>query len=100
MWFPGPSSLVLWVRQSESGPADRLLITDPPRRVASLLKLWPQKQQSTQGGGQHPEEGEQGSCGQRLKKEKAGEEKPTYQSRHGLTSRILHNHPKDCIHFM
>lgn len=43
-----------------------------------LLKLWPQKQHSTQGGGQHPEEGEQGGVWTEAPEREDREKRPTY----------------------
>lgn len=58
-----------------------------------LLKLWPQKQHSTQGGGQHPEEGEQGGHVDRgSRKRRQGEEANLTQSRRGRISTTLHHH--------
>lgn len=73
-----------------------LFITNTPGRLcaARLPKLWPQNQHSTQGGGQHPEEGEQGGqVDKGFRKRRHGRRGQLTQSRHTLISCILHNHP-------
>lgn len=85
----GPSPLAPQIHQSLSGLAGVSVYHTPLGGScrASLLKLWPQTEQSTQGRWQHPGEGEP-----TLEKGKTGRGTHT-QARPRLTSRTLHNPP-------
>lgn len=50
-----------------------------------LLKLWPQKQHSTQGGGQHSEEGERGAVWTEAPEREDREKRPAYAAQERAT---------------